>query len=222
MIHGGLFQLWIFCDRIRPLLVLIWWREGGRWSNKCISHSLIGATSVPDSGYRAHTHTHRVNISVCWLTSTKGTQRLWRFILFIAAVADPVNQVYSFKGKQNHLGFQKNTALTLDSVLYQPLSLKLSVYGGSFCKKMLWMLFVLSRNEIFNLSIGWLDARHWFWPRLEVWPWHSEGCRAYTPHLIWKYKKPAQIITNSVPLMIWEILLELFCKFSSVYFWWGD
>lgn len=59
------------------------------------------------------THTHRVNISVFWLTSTKGTQRLWRFILFIAALADPVNQAYGFKGKHRTIWDFRKTQLSL-------------------------------------------------------------------------------------------------------------
>lgn len=56
----------------------------------------------------------------------------------IAAVADPVNQVCRVKGKHNHLGFKKPTALlSLGSVLHCPLSPKLSVNNGSFCRKTL-------------------------------------------------------------------------------------
>lgn len=150
-------------SRIRPLVVLVLRRGCGRWNNKCVTHPLKRTTSVQNSGYGTHT----VNSRVFWLTSLKGTQGLWRFILVIAAVADPVNQVCHVKGKHNHLGFKKPTALlSLGSVLHCPLSPKLSVNNGSFCRKTLLNVASVSRNQSRCGNTGWLNARHCFWPRL--------------------------------------------------------
>lgn len=77
------------------------------------------------------------------------------------------------------------------------------------------MLPVHSRNQAHCGNIGWLSARRWFSPG---WRSHHGTAKVYTPHLIWRDKNPTQIITNSVLLMSWEILLDVFCEFSSVYF----
>lgn len=149
----------MFClavlNRLRPLLALVLWREWGQVINASLDKIMIRTISVQSSGPRRP----RGNSGVFWLTKTKGTQRLWRFILFIAAVADPVNQVYCFKGKHSHRGVQKPTApLGLGSVLYHPLSLKLSVNNGPFCRKKLWMLFLVPRNQFPFENIVWLNG----------------------------------------------------------------
>lgn len=82
-------------------------------------HSFIEKNQICSQFWVQNTcpQTHTVNSSVRWLTSPKDTQRLWRFILFIAAVADPVNQIYCFKGNRNHLGFKKKTHNKLQQCL---------------------------------------------------------------------------------------------------------
>lgn len=125
------------------------------------------------------THTHRVNISVFWLTSTKGTQRLWRFILFIAAVADPVNQVYSFKGKHRTIwDFRKTQLSLLIQYFTSPYLLSfqsivvLSVKRCSEC--------CLCFPETAHCgNVGWLSARHWVWPS-----WRSDHGTAKLTHPI--------------------------------------
>lgn len=142
------------------------------------------------------THTHRVNISVFWLTSTKGTQRLWRFILFRAPVADPVNQVCSFKGKHGTIWDFRKTQLSL---LIQYFT---SPYLLSFQS-----IVVLSAKRCSECCLCSPETR----PTVEILSgsvpgigfgpgWRSDRgtAKVYTSHLIWRYKKPAQIITNSI------------------------
>lgn len=72
------------------------------------------------------------------------------------------------------------------------------------------MLFLVSRNKFPFENIVWLNGRCWFWYRID--------CCAYIALLICRYRRPGQIITDLVPVMICEILLDLFCKLSSVSF----
>lgn len=133
------------------------------------------------------THTHRVNISVFWLTSTKVTQRLWRFILFIAAVADPVNQVCSFKGKHRIVwDFRK-----------MQLSLLIQYFTSPYLLSFQWVV-VLSVKRCSECRLCFPETR----PTVEILAgsvpgigfgpgWRSDHgtAKVYTPHLIWRYKK---------------------------------
>lgn len=166
--------------------------------------------------WNTHRQTHRVNRGVFWLTSVKGTQRLWRFILFIAAVADPVNQVYCFKGKHNHLGFKNTALLCLGSVLYHPLSPKLSVQkmlcvASSFQKSVLFWKYWLAKCQTLVLEQAWC--------RLEICTWHRNDCCLLCISDYETITSVYETCTNGYkfsPFKICEILLDLHYKFSSI------
>lgn len=201
MIHG---DIWIFCDKIK--FCQCCFDEGGEVINA--SHSLLGATSVPNSGYRAHTQ--RVNISVFWLTSTKGTQRPWRFILFIAALADPVNQVCSFTGKHRTIWDSRKKQLSL---LIQGFT---SPYLLSF--QSIVVLFVKRCSECGLCFPQTLKIPSGSMPGIVFGP-GMEQQQVYTPPSHLEIQQTCPNHDKLSPLNeLGNFCWGLFCKFSFVYF----